>query len=48
MKAVVPKSVTIGGIYMSVIPFVAIQLFGLILLMLFPQLVLFIPNMIFG
>jgi len=48
MKAVVPKSVTIGDIYMSVIPFVAIQLFGLILLMLFPQLVLFIPNLIFG
>jgi len=48
MKAVAPKSVSIGDIYLSVIPFVAIQLFGLILLMLFPQLVLFLPNLIFG
>jgi TRAP-type mannitol/chloroaromatic compound transport system permease large subunit len=39
--------VSIGDIYMSVIPFVAIQLFALILLMLFPKLILFLPNLIF-
>ncbi|HDR15895.1 MAG TPA: TRAP transporter large permease subunit [Desulfobacteraceae bacterium] len=47
MKAVVPKDVTMGDIYMSVIPFVILQLVGLILLMLFPQIILWLPTMLF-
>lgn len=48
MKAVAPKGVTMGDIYRSVLPFVAIQLCGLILLMLFPKLILFLPNYFFN
>ena len=48
MKAVAPKNVTIGDIYTSVIPFVLLQLLGLILLMLFPGLVLWLPNYVFN
>ena len=47
MKAVAPKNVTMGDIYRSVLPFVAIQALGLILFMLFPQLILFLPNYLF-
>jgi tripartite ATP-independent transporter DctM subunit len=48
MKAVVPKDVNMADIYRSVLPFVAIQACGLILLMLFPKLILFLPNFLFG
>ncbi|MEH0020388.1 MAG: TRAP transporter large permease subunit [Desulfobacter sp.] len=48
MKAVAPDNVTIGDIYTSVIPFVLIQLLGLILLMMFPGLVLWLPDYIFN
>lgn len=47
MKAVAPKNVTIGDIYNSVIPFVLLQFLGLLLLMLFPQLVLWLPDLVF-
>ena len=48
MKAVAPKDVTMGDIYRSVLPFVAIQICGLILFMLFPKLILFLPNYFFN
>ena len=48
MKAVAPKNVTMGDIYRSVLPFVAIQALALILFMLFPQLILFLPNYLFN
>lgn len=48
MKAVAPKGVTIGDIYRSVLPFVAIQMFGLILMMIFPEIILFLPKLLFN
>jgi len=47
MKGVVPKDITIGDIYRSVWPFVTIQACGLILTMIFPQLALWLPNLLF-
>ena len=47
MKAVAPKGINMVDIYRSVIPFVAIQAIGLTLFMLFPQLILYLPNKIF-
>jgi len=47
MKAVAPRGVTISDIYRSVLPFVAIQLLMLILLMLFPKIILFLPELLF-
>jgi len=47
MRAVVPKDIALGDIYRSVIPFVAIQAVGLVILMLFPEIVLYLPKLLF-
>jgi tripartite ATP-independent transporter DctM subunit len=44
MKAIVPKSVTMGDIYRSIIPFVFVQFFLLALCIYFPKLVLWLPS----
>ena len=44
MKAIVPPEITIGNIYQSIVPFVGLQLLCLILVMLFPELALWLPN----
>jgi tripartite ATP-independent transporter DctM subunit len=48
MKAMAPKEVSLGDIYRSIVPFVLVMLFGLILVMLFPQIALWLPNVYFG
>lgn len=48
MKGIAPKEVTILDIYRSAIPFVAIQAIALIFMLLFPNLTLLLPNLIFG
>ncbi len=48
MKGVVPPSITMLDIYRSVIPFVMLQGMGLAVVMIFPQIVLWLPNLIFG
>jgi tripartite ATP-independent transporter DctM subunit len=45
LKGVAPEGVTMGDIYRSVIPFVMLQAIGLALCMIFPQLILWLPNM---
>jgi TRAP-type mannitol/chloroaromatic compound transport system permease large subunit len=47
MKGVAPKSITMNDIVHSVWPFVACQLFCLILVMVFPQLILWLPVRLF-
>jgi TRAP-type mannitol/chloroaromatic compound transport system permease large subunit len=44
MQGVVPPGITMGDIYRSIFPFIVLELLGLILLVLFPQLVLWLPN----
>ena len=44
IKGISPEGVTLGHIYKGVIPFIAIQLIGLCLIMLFPQIVLWLPS----
>jgi TRAP-type mannitol/chloroaromatic compound transport system permease large subunit len=50
MKGIVPKDsgITMVDIYRSVIPFVGIQTICLGLLMAFPQISLWLPNLVFG
>jgi tripartite ATP-independent transporter DctM subunit len=50
MKGIVPKDsgITMVDIYRSVIPFVGIQAICLGLLMAFPQISLWLPNLVFG
>lgn len=47
MKAVVPKDILMSDIWRSVLPFVGLQVVGLVLAMAFPQLVLWLPGLIF-
>jgi len=43
MRAMAPPEVTLVDIYRSIIPFVLVMLFGLILVMVFPQIALWLP-----
>jgi TRAP-type mannitol/chloroaromatic compound transport system permease large subunit len=47
MKGVAPPEVSTSDIWKSVPPFVAIQIFALILVMIFPQLALWLPEKMF-
>jgi len=44
LKAIVPKEITMGDIYRSCIPFVGIQAIGLVLVLIFPQIILWLPG----
>jgi tripartite ATP-independent transporter DctM subunit len=48
LRGVAPPEVTTPQIYRGVIPFVAIQLFALLLLAVFPELVTWLPAQIYG
>lgn len=48
IKGVAPPEITIRTIYRGIIPFVALQLFGLSLLILWPSLILWVPAAVFG
>ncbi|GLQ06441.1 TRAP transporter large permease [Sneathiella chinensis] len=48
LRGVAPPEVTTSMIYKGVIPFVLIQIFGLILLAMFPQIATWLPQVIFG
>ena len=45
LKAVAPPDVTMGDLYRSVIPYMILQFIGLILCMIFPQIILWLPTM---
>lgn len=46
LRGVAPKEVTTGHIYRGIIPFVGIQVMGLVLLWLFPWVVTIVPNLL--
>ena len=48
LRGVAPPEVTTPQIYRGVIPFVAIQVFALLLLAIFPELVTWLPEQIYG
>lgn len=48
IKGVAPPEITIRTIYRGIIPFVGLQLTGLALLILWPNLVLWLPDSVFG
>jgi len=48
LRGVAPPEITTPQIYRGVIPFVGIQLFALLLLAVFPDLVTWLPNKIYG
>jgi tripartite ATP-independent transporter DctM subunit len=48
MKAMAPKEVTLADIYRSIIPFVLVMIVGLIIVMIFPGIALWLPKLYFG
>ncbi|WP_026959320.1 MULTISPECIES: TRAP transporter large permease [Aliagarivorans] len=48
MRAMAPPEITLRDIYGSIGPFVAIMVFSLILLMIFPSLALWLPETVYG
>ncbi|SDG59383.1 TRAP transporter, DctM subunit [Onishia taeanensis] len=48
LKGIAPPDVGMGEIYRSVTPFVAVNLVVLILCMIFPEIVLWLPNKVMG
>ena len=48
MKAMAPKEVSLADIYRSIIPFVLVMMVGLIIVMLFPGIALWLPDLYFG
>lgn len=47
MRAVAPKNTTMEDIYRSALPFIMLQLMVLILCIIFPQLILYLPTLLF-
>lgn len=48
LKGVVPKGVTIRDIYIGVIPFVLLQLLMVVACLMFPQIILWLPQQMYG
>ena len=46
LKSVAPKDVTLQEIFVSVIPFIFLQIIGLVLVIMFPQIALFLPELL--
>jgi tripartite ATP-independent transporter DctM subunit len=45
MRAMAPKEITLRDIYVSIIPFVLVMILGLALVMIFPQIALWLPSL---
>ena len=48
LKAVTPPEITTGHIYRGIIPFVAVQVVGLAIVVFFPELATWLPKVVFG
>lgn len=48
MRAMAPHDVTLSDIYQSIIPFVGVMILGLIIVMVFPQIALWLPETLYN
>ncbi len=48
LRGVAPPGITMADIYRSITPFVALQAVGLALVLIFPQIILYLPNLLLG
>ncbi|MEP0171253.1 TRAP transporter large permease subunit, partial [Marinobacter sp.] len=46
LKSVAPRDVTLQEIFVSVIPFICLQIIGMLLVMVFPQIALWMPQLL--
>ncbi|MCB1452315.1 MAG: TRAP transporter large permease subunit, partial [Rhizobiaceae bacterium] len=48
MRAMSPPEIALSDIYRSIIPFVAVMILALTIIMAFPQIALWLPEYIYG
>ena len=48
LKSVAPRDITLQEIYLSVLPFIVLQIIGLLIVMFFPDVALFLPKWLHG
>jgi tripartite ATP-independent transporter DctM subunit len=48
LKSVAPPEITLQEIFMAVLPFIGLQIIGLTLVMIFPDIVMFLPRLVGG
>ncbi|OUS08984.1 C4-dicarboxylate ABC transporter [Rhodobacterales bacterium 52_120_T64] len=48
MRAMAPPEITLKDIYMSIIPFVGVMLLALLTVIVFPQIALWLPGLVYG
>jgi tripartite ATP-independent transporter DctM subunit len=48
MRAMAPPEITLADIYISIIPFVLVMMLGLAIIMVFPQIALWLPGLYYG
>ena len=48
MRAMAPKEIELSDIYRSIIPFVLVMVFALMLVMVFPQIALWLPDQVYN
>ncbi len=48
MRAMAPPEVTLGDIYRSIVPFVFVMIVGLVLVMMFPEIALWLPRLVYA
>jgi TRAP-type mannitol/chloroaromatic compound transport system permease large subunit len=48
MKAMAPPEVSLMDIYNSIVPFVLVMILGLAIVIIFPQIALWLPDLYFG
>jgi TRAP-type mannitol/chloroaromatic compound transport system permease large subunit len=48
LRAISPPEITLADMYRGVIPFIGLQLLTLVLILIFPQIALYLPSQITG
>ncbi|MNL61629.1 DctM-like transporter [compost metagenome] len=48
MRAMAPPEITLGDIYRSILPFMLLMVLSVILLLVFPQIALWLPSLYAG
>ena len=48
LKSVAPPGITLQNIFAAVIPFIGLQIIGLALVMIFPEIAVFLPELMNG
>jgi TRAP-type mannitol/chloroaromatic compound transport system permease large subunit len=48
MRAMAPPEISIGDIYRSITPFALVMVLALVIVMMFPQIALWLPNYVYG